>query len=83
MKKIKARIVALTLVISLSIPGAIMNPVNTVVVGAKPVYVYYARYSKKFHSSKGCRTLARSKKIYKATKKNAKRKNLTACKVCY
>lgn len=46
-------------------------------------YVYYATYSKRFHSSKHCRTLARSKNIYKVTKKKAKSIGLTKCKVCY
>lgn len=45
--------------------------------------VYYATSSKKFHSNKYCRTLARSKKIYKVTKKKAKRIGLTPCKVCH
>ena len=45
--------------------------------------VYYAKYSKKYHSTKQCWTLSRSKKIYATTIKKAKRKGLKKCKVCW
>ena len=62
----------------------IVSPGQNSTVEAKAVRVYYAQYSKKYHSTRWCRTLARSRKIYKTTKKNARRyKGLTACKVCH
>ena len=45
--------------------------------------VFYARYSKKYHSTKRCRSLRRSKVIYSTTKAKAKRKGLTKCKLCW
>ena len=45
--------------------------------------VYYARYSKKYHRTKRCRSLRRSKKIYAVTKTAAKRKGLKKCKLCW
>lgn len=45
--------------------------------------VYYAKSSKKYHCTKRCRTLRRSKRIYSTTVKKAKRKGLKKCKVCY
>jgi hypothetical protein len=45
--------------------------------------VYYATHSKKYHRTKHCRTLARSKHIYKCSKKKAKRMGLKKCKVCW
>jgi hypothetical protein len=56
------------------------GPTYTVAAAAK---VYYAKNSKKYHCSKNCRTLKRSKKIYKTTVKKAKKKGLKKCKVCY
>ena len=45
--------------------------------------VYYARTSKKYHSTKSCRSLKRSKKLYSTSLANAKKKKLKACKICY
>ena len=81
MKKIKTGIVTMMLVFSLLAPTV----TSEIAVDAKTkkTYVYYAENSKKYHYTKNCRTLARSRKIYKTTKKQAKTKRLTKCKVCY
>ncbi len=55
----------------------------TYTVHAAARKVFYATYSKKYHRTKKCRTLKRSKKIYKVTEKAAKKKHLKKCKVCW
>ncbi len=42
--------------------------------------VYYTPNGKKYHASKGCRSLNRSKTIYSGTISESRRE---ACKVCY
>lgn len=63
--------------------GDIINS-NTATVEAKKTYVYYVPNSSyAYHSSKGCRTLSRSKNIKKTTVKKAKKLGLKSCGVCY
>lgn len=81
MKQIKKKIVVALLAFSFVIPMT-ATP-NECVAKKKATYVYYATHSKKYHCSRNCRTLARSKKVYKVTQKNAEGKRLTKCKVCY
>lgn len=81
MKRVKTKMVAIMLIFSLVVPTVTTS--TTVDAKKKKTYVYYARYSKKYHCYRGCRTLARSKKVYKVTKKKAKSRHLTKCKVCY
>jgi len=82
--KVKDRVISFLLFFLVFGGLAIVSPGRNCTVEAKAVRVYYAQYSKKYHCTKRCRTLARSRKIYKTTKKNARRyKRLTACKVCH
>ena len=60
--------------------GGAAAPVATV---QAVTHVYYADHSEKYHSSKDCRTLKKSKHIYKVTEKKAKNLGLEPCKVCH
>lgn len=79
----KKRIISYFLVFIVCAGFAVVSPAQNNTVEAKVVCVYYAQYSKKYHSKKSCRTLSRSKKFYKTTKKKTKKKGLKACKVCH
>jgi hypothetical protein len=57
--------------------------VNVSAKKKKAKKVYYAKKSKKYHSTKSCRSLKRSKKLYSTSLANAKKKKLKACKICY
>lgn len=51
---------------------------------AKSKKVFYVKgTSKKYHCTKRCRGLSRSKHISKTTLKKAKRMGLKPCKLCY
>lgn len=51
---------------------------------AKSKKVFYVKgTSKKYHCTKKCRGLSRSKHISKTTLKKAKRMGLKPCKICY
>ena len=81
MENIKIKVVTIMLAFSLLVPTVTLD--ITADAKTKKTYVYYAVNSKKYHCTKNCRTLARSKKIYKVTKKKAEARRLTKCKVCY
>lgn len=57
--------------------------VNVSAKKKKAKKVYYAKKSKKYHSTKSCRSLKHSKKFYSTSLANAKKKKLKACKICY
>lgn len=46
-------------------------------------YVYITATGKKYHCNKGCRGLARAKKIYKVKKGSSSTKGLSPCSICY
>lgn len=81
--RLKKRIVALTLALSVTIGGATpIIPANNVT--AKTRKVYYAPYmGKKYHCTKTCRGLNRAREIRKISVKGAKKLHLTKCKICY
>ena len=56
---------------------------NAALSSSKSVTVYYTPSGKKYHKSKKCRTLKRSKKIYKKKIKLSKIKKSKKCKVCW
>ncbi|MGN0489434.1 MAG: hypothetical protein ACI4HO_09255 [Ruminococcus sp.] len=85
MTKVKSRIGAILIAMCIcSTSIAVMStPVNAAKKKAKKTtYVYVTKTGKKYHCSKRCRTLSRSKTIYKITKTSAKKK-YKPCKVCY
>ncbi|MGN1382481.1 MAG: hypothetical protein ACI4W2_06640 [Eubacterium sp.] len=54
---------------------------NAYTVSAGSV-VYYAYHSKCYHVYRGCRTLRRSRTVYKTTLRSARAKGLRPCRVC-
>lgn len=56
---------------------------NASIASSKTVTVYYTPKGTKYHKSKKCRTLKRSKKIYKKKMKLSKIKRSKRCKVCW
>lgn len=44
--------------------------------------VYYAYHSKCYHVNRSCRTLRRSRTVYRTTLKGARAKGLRPCRVC-
>lgn len=80
-KSIKKRVMVVVLAFTLAFAGASAKCVNVTNVEAKSK-VYYAEHSERYHISKNCRTLKRSRNVYKTTKKKAKAMGLTKCKVC-
>lgn len=74
-------VTCLSLTLALSPSGEILE-LTTHPTAA--TYVYWAtKYGKKYHSSRSCWTLSRSKSVKKITVKKAKSLGLTKCKVCY
>lgn len=51
-------------------------------VQAKTSYVYITKSGKKYHSTKNCRSLKRSKKITKIKLSTAKSRGYKPCKIC-
>ncbi len=86
-KNFKKRIMVVALAFTLAFAGSsakcvsVDDCVNVTNVKAKST-VYYAEHSVRYHVNKNCRTLKRSRNIYKTTKKKAKAMGLTKCKVC-
>ena len=80
-KNFKKKAMIVVLAFSLAFAGATARTVTVrdAQAGSK---VYYADYSEKYHVKKSCRTLERSKHIYKVSKTKAKSMGLKACKVC-
>ncbi|MDD6847468.1 MAG: hypothetical protein PUD53_01640 [Oscillospiraceae bacterium] len=82
MTKYKSRVGAILMAMCICTSSAIVmsTPVNA--AKKRTTYVYVTKTGKKYHSTKKCRTLARSKYIARVTKTSAKKK-YTACKVCH
>ena len=86
-KRIKKRFLVVALAFALAFAGSsakcvnVKDCVSVTNVEAKST-VYYAEHSKRYHINRYCRTLKRSKNVYKTTKKKAKAMGLTRCKVC-
>lgn len=77
----KKRVTSILLAMVLTVSAA---PVfTTTECQAKSKKVYYVVDGEKYHSTKNCRTLSRSKNIKKTTLKKAKKSGLEACKVCH
>lgn len=77
----KKKIISLALIFVMGISG-ILTPTNTVDITAKATKVYVTDTGSKYHH-RDCRTLYRSKNLYKMSVKKAKRAGYTACKVCF
>lgn len=56
---------------------------NVSMASSKTITVYYTPKGTKYHKSKKCRTLKRSKKIYKKKMQLSKIKKSKRCKVCW
>lgn len=55
----------------------------TISIGATTTVVYCTPKGKCYHSTRNCKTLAKSKTIREIDIDTARAKNLKACKVCY
>ncbi len=80
-KKLKKKLAIIAFSLMLAFAGINADTVNVKDVNAGSK-VYYAEHSKRYHVNRRCRTLARSRHVYKVTKKKAKSMGLTPCKVC-
>lgn len=74
---------AVAVLVAFVLTGASVPVIPATDCQAKTTYVYYTPKGKKYHSSKNCRTLKRSRTIKKTTLQKAKKMKLTACKVCH
>lgn len=75
----KKAVLALSTALFLAV-GCVAAPAATIQAANQ---VYYTTKGKKYHSTKGCKSLARSKSIHKTTEDKAKKMKLKPCKFCY
>lgn len=81
--KQQSRVLAFILAIFMAF-GTFAFTMPATQVTAKTKKVFWTKKGKKWHRIKKCRTLKRSKKIYKGTIKKAKKAGKKSkCKVCY